>query len=99
VNAVEVQLDGVRGTRSTTSATELTPITTSCVLFTDWKNKKGYGQRWFRGRRIGAHRAAWIETHGPIPKGLEVNHWRCFQPACINVEHLRLATRRNNAKN
>ncbi|HLS02899.1 MAG TPA: HNH endonuclease signature motif containing protein [Beutenbergiaceae bacterium] len=46
-----------------------------------------------------AHRFAWEQVHGPIPDGLHVDHKEHCDPACCNVEHLRLATPSQNASN
>lgn len=42
-----------------------------------------------------AHRVAWIEAHGPIPEGMVVDH-RCKNPACVNLDHLRLVTKQQS---
>jgi hypothetical protein len=39
------------------------------------------------GRIIGAHRAAWIVTYGPIPAGMYVCH-KCDNPPCCRPDHL-----------
>lgn len=43
------------------------------------------------------HRTAWIAAHGPIPDGMTVDHL-CRNRRCINVEHLRLLTNEQNAR-
>jgi hypothetical protein len=66
-----------------------------CIEWTGHRNNCGYG---CRSRRTGAglvHRQAWIDAHGSIPPGMEVMHL-CNNPACYNVEHLRLGTHREN---
>jgi hypothetical protein len=49
------------------------------------------------GRMIGAHRAAWLVTHGEIPEGQEVCH-RCDNPPCCNPAHLFLGSHAENVQ-
>lgn len=59
---------------------------------------RGYGALHFRRRVVYAHRFAWERTNGPIPEGMHVDHV-CHTPACVNPEHLRLATPSQNIGN
>jgi hypothetical protein len=70
-------------------------MTTKCILFEGCKIKGGYGHRRHHGRMTLAHRVAWMEHHGPIPDGMIVMH-ACDTPACINIDHLRLGTQKQN---
>lgn len=70
-------------------------------------NKHGYAYRTYQGKQIKAHRAAYMEAHGEIPKGMMVDHLchavaianemclgedKCIHRSCVNPEHLRLLT-------
>lgn len=59
------------------------------------KNAFGYGIVIYKGKYIGAHRAAWIAWRGEIPKGLFVLH-KCDVPECCSPDHLFLGTQREN---
>lgn len=73
-----------------------TPIETPCVLWEGPTNAAGYGIVNKRTKRYRAHRVAWAEVNGPIPDGMIVMH-RCDNPPCVNIEHLRLGTKADNA--
>ena len=45
-----------------------------------------------------AHRNVWEHENGPVPEGLLVDH-TCHNRACVELTHLRLATRAQNAQN
>ena len=63
---------------------------------------KGYGMTSaiFEGKRrmVLAHRAAWFLAHGAIEHGIQIDH-TCFNRACVRVDHLRLATAKQNNEN
>lgn len=55
-----------------------------------------YGGINYKGKRMLAHRAAWLHFKGKIPKGLKVLH-TCDNKACVNYrEHLYLGTQKQN---
>jgi hypothetical protein len=69
-------------------------------LFPDYKYGRCYGpkskcdERFVSGAY--AHRAAYIVFKGDIPDGMTVDHV-CFNPLCVNPDHLQLLTRSENA--
>jgi len=82
-----------------------------CVIWHKSKNEKGYGQDYLNGKNTKAHRAAWIRAYGEIPKGMIVDHKchneaaklgeclggvTCLHRACVNIDHLQLATQSQN---
>lgn len=67
----------------------------SCIEAEGATNNSGYVSVWHDGRRMGAHRAAYIQAHGAIPEGMHVMH-SCDNRRCINPEHLSVGTRSDN---
>jgi HNH endonuclease len=67
-----------------------------CILHDGWISGNGYGlvRVGAKGRRL-AHRVAYEQARGPIPKGMIVMH-TCDVRACINPEHLILGTQQDN---
>lgn len=49
-------------------------------------------------RTPGAHRVAYELVKGPIPDGLVIDHI-CHNPPCVNPEHLRAVTHKQNMEN
>lgn len=69
-----------------------------CWLWTGYIRKDGYGTISFKCRRYAAHRVAYEIANGEIPEGLRVDHI-CHNPPCVNPDHLRLVTIKQNAEN
>lgn len=68
-----------------------------CLEWTGSKNGKGYGRIRINDRLEMVHRVAFEMTGTPIPEGMEVDH-TCFNRACIEPKHLRLANRAQNTQ-
>lgn len=59
---------------------------------------KGHGRFATDNGRALAHRFAYQIGVGPIPDGMQLDHM-CHNKACVNVEHLRLVTTKENTEN
>jgi hypothetical protein len=86
---------------------------TDCILVKSWLSSNGYGQSYYNGKNMKAHRAAWIRAYGPVPDGMVIDHIchteavqnnlceggvTCKHRACVNLDHLRLITQRENIR-
>ena len=70
-----------------------------CLIWDGSTDRHGYGQiSNGRGGSTAAHRWAYENANGPIPEGMLVDHI-CHRPLCVNAEHLRLATQKQNGEN
>ena len=73
------------------------PNENNCWIWQKAVKKTGnpYGWLSYKGKQTTAHRAAWRETYGEIPKDKCVCH-KCDVPQCINPDHLFLGTHSEN---
>jgi len=72
--------------------------TETCWLWTGSKTTKGYGHFGIGPKLVAAHRWAYEDANGPIPEGMQIDHI-CRVRECVNPEHLRLATNKQNREN
>lgn len=68
---------------------------TGCHNWTGSTDEKGYGNLERGGRAMKAHRWYWIQRHGEIPEGLQLDH-KCRNHACCNPDHLEPVTNLEN---
>jgi hypothetical protein len=66
-----------------------------CHLWCGSINGDGYGTIGDGGKVLKVHRLMWERAYGPIPKGRQIDH-RCFVRHCVRLDHLRLATNKQN---
>lgn len=68
---------------------------TGCHLFIG-PLRKGYGYVRDGGKARQAHVVAWEREKGPVPVGLELDHYICNVKRCINLDHLEPVTHAEN---
>lgn len=69
---------------------------TGCWNWVGSRHPGGYGRFGLDGRVVYAHRFAVEAFRGPIPDGMQVDHFVCSNPPCCNPAHLRVVTPREN---
>lgn len=69
---------------------------TGCWLWLGGLTGVGYAAFQVDGRSHNAHRWLYIETVGPVPEGLVLDHFACSQRSCVNPGHLRPVTNAAN---
>ena len=67
----------------------------NCIETPLFKDKDGYGRVKHNKRLWSAHRLVYTLCYGEIPDGLMVLH-SCNNPSCVNPEHLRVGTHKEN---
>jgi len=71
------------------------PLSNGCILWGGTKSTTGYGQMWWQGKTVSAHRISVILSGREIPDGMHVDHL-CRAPLCVNPAHLEVVTPREN---
>ncbi len=68
---------------------------TGCWIWLKGLMPAGYGCFGYKGKTVLAHRISYEVAKGPIPKGLQIDHI-CRVRCCVNPDHLRCVTIREN---
>jgi len=94
--SIEVRPCAARNARRAFLLKHQKTSTDECVLWPYGLDSDGYGQMFWNGVSMTASRAMCLLAHGaPSPPNAEAAH-RCGDPACINPNHIRWATPREN---
>lgn len=72
--------------------------TDSCWNWIAYRNTHGYGSYSVDDVLVPAHRHSFQLLIGDIPDGMEIDHM-CHNRACVNPDHLRPVTRKQNTEN
>lgn len=73
----------------------LVRVTATCWFWLGSTNRSGHGQFSVGGKMVKAHRWAYEFFVGPIPDGLVIHHL-CGNESCVNPDHLKPITAREN---
>jgi len=71
---------------------DIPPDVFGCRLWGGRLDRDGYPLATIAGSSVRLHRYLYIERHGPIPEGMEVEH-RCRRRNCLSDAHHTLLTR------
>lgn len=72
--------------------------TETCWYWTGGTVRGGYGHAGYQGKTQVAHRVAYQMLVGPIEPGMVLDH-TCHNRLCVNPDHLRQVTHKQNLEN
>lgn len=74
-----------------------TDAESGCWVWGGALDANGYGQLHWNGSTRGAHRIVYFLLVEELPRSKQLDH-RCFNHACVNPEHLRPVTNKQNGE-
>ena len=66
-----------------------------CITWDAGRTDKGYGRFRYGAVRLAHRVAVELATGEPVPDDMQVDH-RCFRRECVNEQHLRIVTEKQN---
>lgn len=67
-----------------------------CHIWTGTRNSYGYGVLRRGGHQRHMHRIRYEREVGPVPEGMQLDHFACNDRLCCNPAHVRPVTQREN---
>lgn len=68
-----------------------------CWIWKAYRANTGYGQFGMGSKVLSSHRVSYELANGPIPEGMVIDH-KCHDRACVNPDHLRAVSYKQNAE-
>lgn len=91
-------MDEYRSDKATARFWAKVRVTQACWLWTGAKKANGYGNVKIAGKNLHPHRVSWDLLVGDIPNGMVLDHI-CHVRLCVNPDHLRVVTQKQNLEN
>ena len=90
---------GIRASKPDDPARVMAKVrqTSGCWEWMASLTPSGYGQVWWRGRLVNAHRVVFEIVRGPIAEGMQLDHL-CRNRRCVNPDHLEPVTQSENLR-
>lgn len=77
-------------------AASVNTMNAACCWVWQKSTSRGYARFSVDGQHVYAHRWAYEQKYGPVPDGMQLDHFVCDNPSCVNPDHVRPTTAREN---